>query len=494
MVSRRSVLKMTIPAAAVIPVAVMAASDKPGNDRVFASISALSSFSGNDGDIGFLLSYHEGKMSGGGVLVHTISDAKPDMILSFPSKNGVWKRILENSGYVDCSHSGMLAEKGFDNSPYHNRLIKVADDAGLTIKYGSGSYEHNTNVLKEQSFSCPSFVGCGGRRGDKGTILKFLNGSTFKIKGGSGYVCNSKIEGITFAGDGETDGVLTIADQCGISVDRCYFDKCKTGVLMLNESKGGFTEFNVLTACYFTSSCVTGFAYRRLNGNESFHGTGMKECAFQQQKKDNDAPHIHIGEKCMVYNAPMTIHVFRDYTTSPIIRHDGFPRSNVYGVITVEKKPKNIVSLVDGNPLYILGSISCLSENLSTTNSILCSRFQANSDGSVNFIRNPASLSGGFDSEKEAVIHLNAGESAFMDVTVISNGVVSRGLIFIAVDTNGNGKITDTGMSPSESKLKHDNYFVFDRSTLYVNNNGDPSAKWIADISFVASRYQFTLK
>lgn len=103
-------------------------------------------------------------------------------------------------------------------------------------------------------------------------------------------------------------------------------------------------------------------------------------------------------------------------------------------------------------------------------------------------------MSGGFNGDREPVIHLNAGESAFMDVTVVSNGVVSRGLIFIAVDTNGKGKITDTGMSPVENKIKHDSYFEFNNSTLFVKSNGDASARWIADISFVASRYQYTLK
>lgn len=493
MVTRRDILKMAVHVAATIPVAAMAMPAASGGN-VFRSVSELSSYAGNDGDIGFLLSFHEGKMSGGGTLVHSKGDIKPDMVRTYPSKNGIWTRVLDSSGFIDCSHAGMLAEKGFDNSPYHNALLKVADDNGLTITYGSGNYQHFSDVVKDKSFSCPSLIGCGGRYWTKGTFLKFLNGSVFKIKGGSGYVCNSLIEGITFSGDGNTNGVLTIADQCGISVERCFFDNCKTGVLMINESKGGFTEFNVLTECYFTSTCITGFVYRRVDGNESFHGTGLKECTFQQQKRDDNAPHIDIGEKCMVYNAPMSVHVFRDYTTSPIIRHNGFNRSNVYGVITVEKKPKNTVKLVDGNQLYILGSISCLSENLSTSNAILCNRFQANSDGSVNFIRNPASLSGGFSKDKEPVIHLNAGESAFVDVSVISNGTVSRGLIFIAVDSNGNGKITDTGMSPVSAKIKHDNYFEFNNSTLYVDSNGDMSAKWIADISFVASRYQFTMK
>ncbi|HBL6734237.1 TPA: hypothetical protein LSH72_001218 [Klebsiella oxytoca] len=493
MVTRRNVLKIAIPAAAAIPAVALGASSTTGKN-VFLSVSDLSTYTGGNGDIGFLVSYHEGKMTGGGTLIHTISSEKPDMINTFSSKNGLWARLQDASGFVDCSHSGMLAEEGFDNSPYHNKLIKYADDKGLTITYGSGIYEHHSDVLKPESYSCPSMIGCGGRHWKKGTILKFLNGSVFKIKGGSGYVCSTVIEGITFSGDKETDGVLTIADQCGISVERCYFDKCKIGALMVNESKGGFTEFDVLTECYFTSTCVTGFAYRRLAGNESFHGTGMKECSFQQQQRDDNAPHIHIGPRCMVYNAPMTVHVFREYTASPIIRHEGFSRSNVYGVITVEKKPKNTVSLVDGSPLYILGSISCLSENLTTNNAILCNRFQANSDGSVNFIRNPASLSGGFNGDREPVIHLNAGESAFMDVTVVSNGVVSRGLIFIAVDTNGKGKITDTGMSPVENKIKHDSYFEFNNSTLFVKSNGDASARWIADISFVASRYQYTLK
>ncbi|HDH0699988.1 TPA: hypothetical protein PIP11_003773 [Klebsiella aerogenes] len=496
MISRRTLIGTIVPAAMIT--GVSHASEKKASSafRNFESIDVLKINPGKDGEIAYLHSYHQDQNAGGG-FIRFVSQphTEANMITSYPSIDGVWERILDSKSEIHCAYSGMLAGNNFDNTNYHNKLMKWADDNNANIIYDTGEYFHTGNVVKEQSFSCPNLIGSGSKGKNKGTILKFANNAFLKIKGGSGVLCGSSIVGITFSGSGDNNGLLIIADQCGISLDRCSFENCKSGVRMVNESNGGFTEFNVLDKCIFLSSCETGVAYERQNGNESFHGTGLRECVFQQQKLNPNAPHIHIGPRCLVYNAPMTIHVFRDITDSPIINHDGFERSNVYGIITVEKKPKNLVNLVLGKPLYIIGSVVCLSENLSTNNAIFCSRFQANSDGSVNFIRNPASLSGKFiNSSKEPVLHLSAGESAFLDLSLITNGRVNRGLIFIAVDENGNGKITNTELSPISVDFKHENYISFEKSTLYVSSNGDNNARWIADIAFVASRFQYTMQ
>lgn len=75
MVTRRNVLKIAIPAAAAIPAVALGASSTTGKN-VFLSVSDLSTYTGGNGDIGFLVSYHEGKMTGGGTLIHTISSEK----------------------------------------------------------------------------------------------------------------------------------------------------------------------------------------------------------------------------------------------------------------------------------------------------------------------------------------------------------------------------------------------------------------------------------
>ena len=496
MISRRTLIGTIVPAAMITGVSHASEKNTSSAFRNFESIDVLKNNPGKDGEIAYLHSYHRDQNAGGG-FIRFVSQPQTEanMITSYPSIDGVWERILDSKSEIHCAYSGMLAGNNFDNTDYHNKLMKWADDNNANIIYDTGEYFHTGNVVKEQSFSCPNLIGSGSKGKNKGTILKFANDAFLKIKGGSGVLCGSNIVGITFSGSGDNNGLLIIADQCGISLDRCSFENCKSGVRMVNESNGGFTEFNVLDKCIFLSSCETGVAYERQNGNESFHGTGLRECVFQQQTLNPNAPHIHIGLRCLVYNAPMTIHVFRDITDSPIINHDGFERSNVYGIITVEKKPKNIVNLVLGKLLYIIGSVVCLSENLSTNNAIFCSRFQANSDGSVNFIRNPASLSGKFiNSPQEPVLHLSAGESAFLDLSLITNGRVNRGLIFIAVDENGNGKITNTELSPISVNFKHENYISFEKSTLYVKSNGDNNARWIADITFVASRFQYTMQ
>ncbi|OIX96432.1 hypothetical protein BFS14_02885 [Serratia fonticola] len=137
----------------------------------------------------------------------------------------------------------------------------------------------------------------------------------------------------------------------------------------------------------------------------------------------------------------------------------------------------------------------CLSENLSTENAIFCSRFQANSDGSVNYIRNPVSLSGLFDNAAEIeVMKFNSGESAFIDISIISGAKIERKLVFALIDRDGNGFISDTTISPFKSVVKIERLMSFNKTILMVKNIGNDSHKWIADISFVASRYQYSLQ
>lgn len=501
MVSRRKLLGIVLPAAVTLPITSGAiggavAMEKTDGNGVFDSVDSLKLASAEDGAVACLRSYHLGKLIGGGGLIHSIGHAiEVNMVTTFPSANGVWTRIMDRTGAVDCSFSGMLPDGKYDNTNDHIKLINFADNNGIDILYGSGVYYHSGVVEKKASFSCPNLIGCGGRHTDKGTILKFSNDSYMKIKGGSGILCLSSISGIHYYGGGANNGVLVIADQCGLSLDKCTFSNCHVGVRMINESKNGFAEFNILDKCVFSASCSTGISYERLQGNESFHGTGLRECIFQQQNKDDNSPHILIGENCMVYNSPMSIHVFRGASTSPIVQHNGLLRSNFYGIITVEKLPKNIIDLVSGGMLYIVGSVVCLSENLSTTNVIFCSRFQANSDGSVNYIRNPASLSGAFEqSDNVGVIKFNSGESAFVDVSIMSPEGIERRLVFVAIDRDGNGVISDTTLAPMRTKVEHNEIISFNKAMLVVKRPTSTGVQWIVDISFVASRFQFSMK
>lgn len=498
MVSRRKLLGMVVPVTLGIPGISLAGQPLSGDNLQYsyASVDSLRVDSARDGEIAYLQSFHDGKGLGGGFLVHSLGDlASANMVTSYPSANGVWSRIIDRTGGIDSSFAGMLPDGNFDNTDNHNTLINFADAEGVDIFYGSGTYLHNGVVIKKASYSCPNLNGCGGVHKDKGTIFLFSNNGCLKIKGGSGILCLSSILGIKFVGSGSNNGLLVIADQCGVNIERCLFDKCSVGIRMINEGKGGFTEFNVADKCVFSSSCSTGFSYERKKGNESFHGTGLTSCVFQQKVQDDRLPHIIIGAHCLVYNAPMSINVFKGSTVSTIFQHDGSKRSNVYGVITIEKKVKNIVELVSGNLLYIVGNVMCLSENLSTENAIFCSRFQANSDGSVNYIRNSVSLSGLFDNAAEIeVIKFNSGESAFIDISIISGAKIERKLVFALIDRDGNGFISDTTISPFKSVVKIERLMSFNKTILMVKKIGDDTHKWIADISFVASRYQYSLQ
>lgn len=132
---------------------------------------------------------------------------------------------------------------------------------------------------------------------------------------------------------------------------------------------------------------MTALEYERTDGTESFHGSGLVNCYIDNNRTDEGVyggyPAVKIGANCLVYNAPMTASFMRGDGVTPIIQNDGYLYCNFFGDITVEKSTSS-TPLVSPNAVYILGNIVTLGQSLTTTNAILCDRFQVNSDGSHN--------------------------------------------------------------------------------------------------------------
>ncbi|WP_146005497.1 hypothetical protein [Erwinia sp. B116] len=490
MITRRNLLQLSVPLT-VLPIAsAVAANPKEGPFKIFQSLDEFKSVRFGDQELSYLVSYHQGKNYGSGWLIHEVTDTKANMVTTYPSLNGLWHRLGVDNSRIDCAFAGMCPDDEIDNSSYHQLLIDYADKNEYSILYGSGTFSHSKTVLKKQSFSCPNLNGAGC--GSNGTVFKFLNNSALKIKGGSGVLCLSTISGIKFSGSSTSDNLLIIADQCGLNIEKCSFNDSNNGILMLNESKGGFSEFNVIKESVFSSTCLSCLEYKIIDGNDSFHGTGVERCVFQSNKSVIKNSAIVIGEGCLVYNAPLNFNVFIDLNPYPIIKHNGKPISNFFGTIAVEKKPKTVVNLVEGNYLYFLGNVSSLTEDLHTDKIILCTRFQANSDGSANYIRNNLTLSGKTDSGDSVLLHFNAGESAFVDLTLIGSGQHYRTSLFVEIDSNGNGTFSND--KSADKKTFIDECLRFDKTTLVIEAGKANNFSWVAGVTFLSSRYQFMMK
>ena len=490
MITRRNLLQLSIPLSFMPIASAVASNPDEAPLKSFQCVDDLKTTRFANEEICYLISYHRNKNYGSGWLIHEITDTKANMVTTYPSLNGLWHRMGLESSKIDCAFAGMCPDSEIDNSNYHQLLMDHADENELSIYYGAGTFSHGKTITKKQSFSCPNLSGAGC--GSNGTIFKFLNNSALKIKGGSGVLCLSTISGIKFSGSNTSDNLLIVADQCGLNIEKCSFTDSNNGILMLNESKGGFSEFNVVKDSVFSSSCLSCLEYKIVDGNDSFHGTGVERCVFQSNKDVMKNSAIIIGEGCLVYNAPLNFNVFIDVKPYSIIKHNGKPISNFFGTIAVEKKPKTIVNLVEGNYLYFLGNVSSLTEDLHTDKIIFCTRFQANSDGSANYIRNNLTLSGKTDGGDNVLLHFNAGESAFVDLTLIGVGQHYRNSFYVEVDSNGVGVISND--KSAEKRTFVDERLRFDKTTLVIQADKATNFSWVAGVTFLSSRYQFLLK
>lgn len=198
---------------------------------------------------------------------------------------------------------------------------------------GAAEYVTNTTLLKSQSFFCPNIYA------DAGVVLNgsgITNGPTLKIKGGSGQLAGAVISGFRFkAGSGVNSTGLEIADQCGVEYQHCVFETGTWGVTYHNETVSSFTEYCVGRNCTFLTALTSGAVrYRVSSGNDSFNGTGLdNHCQIQFNGATNA---IKIESGALVYNAPLSFHVWVTGSSKVIVNNASSLRQSTYGPITVE--------------------------------------------------------------------------------------------------------------------------------------------------------------
>lgn len=476
--------------------------------NIVDNINALRGFEPTNNNERIILSgYYTQNGTGGGLFYYDSSDnvSKDNSGTIIINKSGKrLKRLnVEHSNTIPASWFGCIGDGITDNSSASQAAINYCLAAGYSLAYGKGIFLHKSNIIKAGSPECPSIYGAGCARTSsaKGTIFLFETGMYFKIKGGSGTVCNAVIEGITFSGTDRTiDTPFIIADQGGVTIRNCRFENARWGAVLLNESKGAFTEFNVFRDCIFAGNCHGHLQYKRALGNDSFHGSGLWDCTLQQPRtvdgENYEGPQIEIGENCLVYNAPMQFKTFSSSSgTTPIIEHKGVHSCNTYGSITVEKSGTS-VELVGTKPLYILGSVQTLTEALKTTNAWFCSRFQANRDGSINYDRLPFSSTGILPAGGGPIVSLISGQSAFITVQVSSPNYKYKYMLLVGRNDDGYlGNVSIIATLFSLNNGYGEPSFSFSDGKLVVSNNKFPDAtvSYKVRVNMMDTRAQFLM-
>ena len=363
--------------------------------------------------------------------------------------NGVSGVPVDPTGVVD-STGGLQAALNFCHT------------YGKTLYVPAGTYKITSQLTKPPSFKHPNIVGDGygysivrGYGFSAGTALLLSTG-------GSGAACGAVVSGLTFTSDnGDANGV-EIDGQCGLTFRDCKFGSLKIGVDLHNKSSGNFGEFVVADNCNFSEACVEALVYRRTGGNDSFHGSGLRDCMINEAVGAT-LPKIRIGgagstsNDIIVYNAPLSFQIWKQTATAVLVNNTTRFSTNFHGSITLE-----LFGTADATTwkfcnntrnTYFLGTISSLQNKTQRGTLVLCDTFETKPDGTVSALLKPykiealAMVSG---ANTIAFIPGSTTETYFVRLRFANSGSAARKVYLLAVNLDFSGVHTVTTISQLE--------------------------------------------
>lgn len=263
---------------------------------------------------------------------------------------------------------------GDDTAAFQAALLEAQSSSG-TVRLHPGTYKV-AGLVTTQSFVQPSIVGSGA---DQTIVEVSGTNAAIRLTGGSGTVTRAIVSDLTVRSAGGAGIGIELRDCGGVSIERVKFRDLAVGLLFHNYQAGAFTEFNVAKDCFFSTSVKMAGEYRRGAGNDSFHGSGFRDC-FIEQPANATGPSIKVGPGCRVYNAPWDVSFFCYTPTQPLIQSLGLPPTTT-GTIRVEGAGLLIGSNSTAEILHT-GSTHSLSASFDFGRDFyLCSQVQANVNG-----------------------------------------------------------------------------------------------------------------
>lgn len=232
-----------------------------------------------------------------------------------------------------------------------------------------GKFRVSQTIEKKAAYGakCPNIIGAGA---DYAAICGPAASSAFRVQGGSGALAQAVISGLTFESVDGTGYGTEPSDIGGIVFRDCKFGSLAVGAMPHNKTSGGFTEYCVWENCEFTANCKQAIVYRRTGGNDSFHGTGLRDCQVNESPTET-LPKVEIGgalstnQDIILYNAPMSFQCWKQTSTAVIRNNSSRPVCNAYGVVTFETFGGNQFEIVAstkwnaaaGQQLYHVGGV-----------------------------------------------------------------------------------------------------------------------------------------
>ena len=279
---------------------------------------------------------------------------------------------------VSVKDFGAVGDGVTDDTAAIQAAIDEAEVSGVVIHVPAGTYKITSQLVKASSFTCPNIIGDG----QGSTIFDYssFSGATacLYIAGGSGTLSKSIISGIEFKGSSTSYGI-EFDGQNGITVKDCRFDTNAIGILFHNKSASTFTEYVVADSCDFHSTCTQVAQYKVTSGNDSFHGSGLRNCTVSTI----NSPVIETDANAVVYNAPLSLQVWLNSTDATLIENNSSFEQMFYGTITAEIFSPYILTLADTGEVDFVGNISVLGEGVTYGTLLQSDAIVRNTDGST---------------------------------------------------------------------------------------------------------------
>jgi hypothetical protein len=302
--------------------------------------------------------------------------------------------LLQNR-FADTINVKDFGAKG-DGTTDDTAAIQAAINAqinGGIVFFPNGTYKISATISKPQSFVGPSLIG----ESYNSTIFNYSsissNSSCIYLQGGSGSIADIIIQNIKFIGNSTSRGI-EIDGQDGVLIKSCYFSNNSIGIYFNNKTTSSFTEYCVADYCNFDSNCITAINYNVVSGNNSFHGSGIRNCTINS----SGSPAIVIGNGALPYNSPLSTQIWGTLSSAYLIQNNNtsYLNCNFYGNITIEPSNSSQIILCSGstsNRTFFTGTIESINQNWKRGTLAICQQFTGNSDGSYQAIIAPYSVS-----------------------------------------------------------------------------------------------------
>jgi len=361
-----------------------------GVNRVVNTISDLRALTHLGSTTVLVLGYYSAGDGGGGIYRYDSTDTSSTdnggtIIMSVD--NSRWKLVYREDVSIrqfGCNPS----QTGSVNSTALAAAIAWAAPIGHTLHASEGTYNFSSALTVDAS-SHPYGVRI---KGVGASAVKFnystlASGTSFlKITGWSGILVNGSIEGISFEGNSATVAV-ELQGSCSQHLRRCNIGPNAVGILFHNYATGQFTEYCTADETQFQPTCLTAIEYRKTSGNQSFHGSGLKNRCQINTPSTGTPVVIKVGADCLVYNAPLDAQVWVNATSTLIQNNNtGTPavnNCNWHGTLTIEPFSATLTLATGYTRTYFTGTINSIAEYVSYGVFKHCDSVIVNHDGNV---------------------------------------------------------------------------------------------------------------